>query len=257
MAGTGLRTHEVGSLPFAVLPFDAAVDEVLRRATLGHPTAVHFANAYTIALANNDARYANLFDRPTALNFTDGVPVAWVGRRAYGLSAQDWPRVYGPDVMQAVFDRGPEVRHFLLGGSQQTLGALLSAVGSRWPVVEVVGAESPPFRPLTTQERQQQDQRILKSRAQVVWVGLGTPKQDWEVARLCESTGLVAVAVGAAFDFLAGTKPQAPVWVQRSGIEWAYRFASEPRRLARRYLWGNPRFLMAAARNPGFRRARG
>jgi N-acetylglucosaminyldiphosphoundecaprenol N-acetyl-beta-D-mannosaminyltransferase len=253
MAGAGVRTHEVGSIPFAVLRFDSSVDEVIRRATSGEPTAVHFANAYTIALADTDLEYADLFNEPTALNFTDGVPVAWVGRRAYGLSAQDWPRVYGPDVMQAVFDRGPAVKHFLLGGSPRTLEALGAAVSSRWPEAVVVGAESPPFRPLTGQEQQEQDQRILDSGADLVWVGLGTPKQDWEVARLAESVGVVALAVGAAFDFLAGTKPQAPPWVQRSGIEWAYRLASEPRRLARRYLWGNPRFLVAAARNPGLR----
>lgn len=257
MAGAGVRIHEVGSVPFAVLPLGSAVDEVIRRVTVAQPTAVHFANAYTIALADSDLEYAALFNRPTALNFTDGVPVAWVGRRAYGLSAQDWPRVYGPDVMQAVFDRGHGIRHFLLGGSPQTLEALRAAVSIRWPEAEVVGAESPPFRPLTSEEQQEQDERILNSGADLVWVGLGTPKQDFEAARLAESVGIVALAVGAAFDFLAGTKPQAPPWVQRSGIEWAYRFASEPRRLARRYLWGNPRFLIAAARNPGFRKSRG
>ena len=248
-----MRIVRIGPVPFHVAPFENCVDTVVDAAESEQARAVHFANAYTIALADSDLEYAALFNRPTALNFTDGVPVAWVGRRAYGLSAQDWPRVYGPDVMQAVFERGRGTRHFLLGGSPQTLEALLTAVSSRWPEAEVVGAESPPFRPLTGEEQQEQDQRILDSGADLVWVGLGTPKQDWEVARLCESTGLVALAVGAAFDFLAGTKPQAPPWVQRSGIEWAYRFASEPRRLARRYLWGNPRFLVAVARNPGLR----
>ena len=92
--------------------------------------------------------------------------------------------------------------------------------------------------------------------ATIVWVGLGTPKQDWEVARLAGSVPVVAMAVGAAFDFLAGVKPQAPVWMQKSGTEWAFRFASEPKRLARRYLWGNPRFLVAASREPGLRKRR-
>ena len=87
-----------------------------------------------------------------------------------------------------------------------------------------------------------------------MWVGLGTPKQDHEVARLSDELPVVAMAVGAAFDFIAGTKPQAPVLMQRTGTEWLYRLASEPRRLTKRYLWGNPRFLRAAARTPGWRR---
>ena len=113
----------------------------------------------------------------------------------------------------------------------------------------MVAAESPPFRPLTAAEVAAQDQRIRQSGAELVWVGLGTPKQDHEVARLAAELPVVALAVGAAFDFLAGTKPQAPLWMQRSGTEWAFRLASEPKRLTRRYLWGNPRFLQAALRD--------
>ena len=92
----------------------------------------------------------------------------------------------------------------------------------------------------------ERDERIRASGATIVWVGLGTPKQDYEVQRLALSLPVVAVAVGAAFDFLAGTKAQAPVWVQRSGLEWAFRLASEPRRLGRRYVWGNSVFLREA-----------
>jgi N-acetylglucosaminyldiphosphoundecaprenol N-acetyl-beta-D-mannosaminyltransferase len=165
--------------------------------------------------------------------------------------------VYGPDVMEAVLARGGGLRQYLLGGSEQTLVALRAEIARRWPNSVVVGAESPPFRPLSDSQRQEQDARIAESGAQLVWVGLGTPKQDWEAARLARSLPVVALAVGAAFDFLAGTKAQAPVWVQRCGIEWAYRLAHEPRRLARRYFWGNPRFLLAAARTPGLRRGSG
>ena len=94
----------------------------------------------------------------------------------------------------------------------------------------------------------ERDQRIRETGATIVWVGLGTPKQDVEVARLAASLPVVAVAVGAAFDFLAGTKPQAPIWMQKSGTEWLFRFASEPRRLAKRYIWGNSVFLAEAIR---------
>jgi len=254
-----LPTYRVGPVPFRVAPFQECVRAVLDSAAVvgggasGLP--VHFANAYTIALADSDDRYGELLARPGSVAFTDGVPVAWVGRRGYPAVAEVWDRVYGPDVMEAVLDgSGPDgPRHYLLGGSPATLVALQSVIAERWPSAVVVGAESPPFRAMSVSEIADQDGRIRDSGATIVWVGLGTPKQDWEVARLAGSVPVVAMALGAAFDFLAGVKPQAPLWMQKSGTEWAFRLASEPRRLAKRYLWGNPRFLVAAAGQPGLR----
>lgn len=254
-----LPAYRVGPVPFRVAPFADAVQAVLDSAAVvgaGHRgLGVHFANAYTVALADSDAAYGRLLARPGSVPFTDGVPVAWVGRRGYPSVADSWERVYGPDMMEAVFDAsGPHgPYHYLLGGSPQTLVVLEARLAERWPSAVVVGAESPPFRPLSAEEVAAQDGRILDSGATIVWVGLGTPKQDWEVARLTASLPVMAMAVGAAFDFLAGVKPQAPAWMQRSGTEWLFRLASEPRRLAHRYLWGNPRFLVAAAREPGLR----
>jgi N-acetylglucosaminyldiphosphoundecaprenol N-acetyl-beta-D-mannosaminyltransferase len=98
----------------------------------------------------------------------------------------------------------------------------------------------------TVAELHERDERIRASGATIVWVGLGTPKQDYEAQRIATSLPVVAVAIGAAFDFLAGTKAQAPLWVQRSGLEWAFRLASEPRRLGRRYVWGNSVFVREA-----------
>lgn len=262
----GLPRHAVGPVPFRVAPFGDAVDAVLATAMAmldgepdtGRPgVAVHFANAYTIALADTDAAYAAVLADPQSAVFTDGVPVAWVGKRLHGSVGEAWDRVYGPDVFEAVLNRsGPDgPAHYLLGGSPLVLAALEAQVAGRWPHARIVGAESPPFRRLTPVELTAQDDRIRDSGATLVWVGLGTPKQDWEVARLAAALPVVAMAVGAAFDFIAGAKPQAPLWMQRSGTEWAFRLASEPRRLAKRYLWGNPRFLLAAAK--GARRERG
>ena len=255
---TELPEAHVGPIPFRVAAFDDAVAAVMSAADqLGesapgdHPgTPVHFANAYTVALADTDADYLALFTDSRAAVFSDGVPVVWAGRRTHAELTQ-WERVYGPDVMTAVLDAstadGPG--HYLLGGSPETLAALAQQITERWPDARIVGAESPPFRTLTEIEQQAQDQRIRASGASIVWVGLGTPKQDWEVSRLASRLPVVAMAVGAAFDFLAGTKPQAPKWMQRSGTEWLYRLGSEPRRLARRYFWGNPRFVYAAWRD--------
>ena len=250
----GLPRANVGPIPFRVATLDTAVGAVLAAANDGVGVPVHFANAYTVALADTDPLYLALFTGADVAVFSDGVPVVWAGRRMHPHLADSWQRVYGPDVMTAVLAAsqasGPS--HYLLGGSAQTIALLQQRITAQWPEARIVGAESPPFRPLTEAEVRAQDQRIRTSGAQIVWVGLGTPKQDWEVARLARELPVVAMAVGAAFDFLAGVKPQAPIWMQRSGTEWLYRFASEPRRLAKRYLWGNPRFVYAAVRDrPG------
>lgn len=254
-----LPSRFIGPVPFRVARLDQAVDS-LCRASLdpARGMAVHFANAYSVAIADADPAYAAVLADPNAATFSDGVPITWVGRRAYPKFAPNWQRVYGPDVMAAVMQRcdelGLPIGHFLLGGSPQALSGLREAVQRRWPAAKIVGAESPPFRELTDDELSGQEQRIRESGATMVWVGLGTPKQDFAAARLAAETRSTVLAVGAAFDFISGSKPQAPRWMQRSGTEWAYRLAREPRRLGRRYLWGNPRFLLAAARRPGLRR---
>ena len=246
-----VAVRRVGSLGFSILPLPEAIERVL---ALGETrpdrgVAVHFANAYNIALADTEPDYRALVEQGD-LVFSDGMPVVWAGRRLHPEAATRWTRVYGPDVMTGVLDAsGPQgPRHYLLGGSEQTLAALTAQIAQRWPDAVVVGAESPPFRAATTAELADRDARIRDSGATLVWVGLGTPKQDVEVRRIADALPVTALAVGAAFDFIAGTVAQAPAWMQKSGLEWAFRLGREPRRLARRYLWGNPRFLASVAR---------
>jgi N-acetylglucosaminyldiphosphoundecaprenol N-acetyl-beta-D-mannosaminyltransferase len=251
--------RRVGNIAFSVEPLESAIADVLDLAS-GLPTsradyaaapgyAVHFANAYNVALARGDSDYARLLQSADRV-FSDGVPITWVGGRAYPDLTSTWERVYGPDVMQGVFaaSTADSPHHYLLGGSPETLDALQHALAVTYPNALVVGAESPPFAAPSDEDLRERDEKIRQSGASMVWVGLGTPKQDWEVRRLADSLPVVAMAVGAAFDFLAGTKPQAPVWMQRNGLEWAYRLASEPGRLGKRYLWGNTVFLEESLR---------
>lgn len=255
---TGPARERIGSIDFTVMPFDDAVNSLLtasRRITqLGHPgLAVHFANAYNVALARKDSHYAHVL-RSGDLVFSDGVPITWIGKRAYAHLADSWDRVYGPDVMTAVFEASAEPtrehppRHFLLGSTPPVLEALQARLRSLYPNAEIAGSFSPPFHSPTAEELADRDRLITDSGATMVWVGLGTPKQDYEVARLAGSLPVVALAVGAAFDFLAGTTAQAPRWMQRNGLEWAYRLSREPKRLGHRYLWGNSVFLLEASR---------
>lgn len=246
--------RRIGNVEFTVLPFAQTIstllDQAANMAQVGHPgMSVHFANAYNVALARDNHPYAELLNAADYV-FSDGVPITWIGKRAYPNDAPIWDRVYGPDVMTAIFEAsGAETpRHYLLGSTPDVIDALTHNLTSRFPNAAIVGAESPPFTAPTAAELEARDARIRASRATMVWVGLGTPKQDHEVSRLAAALPVMALAVGAAFDFLAGTKPQAPVWVQRNGLEWAYRFAKEPARLGKRYLWGNSVFLLEAAR---------
>jgi N-acetylglucosaminyldiphosphoundecaprenol N-acetyl-beta-D-mannosaminyltransferase len=241
----------VGGVLFTVIQVDEAIDKIvaLGSRSLTKGVAVHFANAYNVALADSDPAYAALLSAGD-LVFTDGLPVAWVGRRLHREVASQWTRVYGPDVLTGVLDKSnlKSPRHYLLGGTSETLDVLVSRIKTRWPEAVIAGFESPPFRSASVRELMERDARIRESGATLVWVGLGTPKQDQEVRRLADSIPVAALAVGAAFDFLAGTKPQAAAWIQGAGLEWAFRLATEPRRLAMRYFWGNPRFVIAAIR---------
>ena len=243
--------RRVGAIDFSVLPLTQAIALIVDIGSKPpeHGLAVHFANAYNVALADTDPVYRDLINAGD-LVCSDGTPVVWAGRRLHKSLSAQWTRVYGPDVLTGVLNsstqKGP--RHYFLGSTPETLALLIGRIATTWPDAQVVGSESPPFRAPTEDELAERDRRIAESGATLVWVGLGTPKQDTEVRRLADSLPITALAVGAAFDFLAGTVSQAPEWMQRGGLEWSYRLAKEPRRLSHRYLWGNPRFIYAIAR---------
>lgn len=227
-------------------PFDAAVDAVIARGLAGQGGAVHLCNAYTLSIAEKDPEFRSMLGR-ALFNFPDGMPLVWIARRR-GLPLEH--RVYGPDLMAAVCDKGRAVglRHYLYGSTPEVITALRSRLEARYPGIEIVGAESPPFRELMPVELEEAAERFRTSGAQAVWVGLGTPRQDDFVDDLATKVDAPLVAVGAAFDFHAGTLKQAPAWVQRRGFEWAYRLAREPRRLWKRYLVGNAVFFVGALR---------
>jgi exopolysaccharide biosynthesis WecB/TagA/CpsF family protein len=213
---------------------------------------IHQCTAHTLSEADRDPALLDLL-RSASINFPDGKSVVWANRLVHHGLGLPTERVYGPDLVADVVELGQDagLRHFLLGSTPDVLDRLETNLLARYPRAIIVGTESPPFRELDPSERRHQADRIRASGAQIVWVGLGTPKQDREAARLAATLPLVAVAVGAAFDFIAGTKSQAPRWMRDNGLEWTYRLASEPRRLWRRYLFGNTRFVVAVARRWG------
>jgi N-acetylglucosaminyldiphosphoundecaprenol N-acetyl-beta-D-mannosaminyltransferase len=178
----------------------------------------------------------------------DGMPLVWLSR---WRGQRDVERVYGPDLMLEMFERSQSTgwRHFLYGSSPETLAALDHNLGQRFPSSRIVGRFSPPYRPLTQSEERRVREVIDAAEPDIVWVGLGTPKQErWMAAHVGQVRAPALVGVGAAFDFHAGRIPQAPCWMRRSGLEWLFRLGTDPRRLAGRYLRHNPRFLLMVAR---------
>lgn len=176
----------------------------------------------------------------------DGMPLVWA-LNLTGHKRSD--RVYGPDLMLAVFDSGRERRrrHFLYGSTPATLDRLKARLLERFPGAEIVGVLSPPFRQLEPEEEAEIAETINATKADIVWVGLSTPKQELWMGRMRERlTTPMLIGVGAAFDFHAGIKRQAPRFVQRSGFEWLYRLACEPRRLGMRYAVAVPSFIWLA-----------
>ena len=183
------------------------------------------------------------------LTVPDGQPLVWA-LRTLGHPLKS--RVYGPDLMDAACARAARTgqRFYLYGGRNPgALAQLARQLRLRHPGLQIVGGQAPPFRPLTPREEERVAEDVNRSRADVVWVGIGVPKQEKWMAQMRDRLDApVLVGVGAAFDFHAGLIPQAPAWLQRHGMEWAFRLAHEPRRLWRRYLRYNPRFVAGFVR---------
>lgn len=173
----------------------------------------------------------------------DGMPLVWLGRLA-GHPEMD--RVYGPDLLHQVCRVSAQTgwSHFFYGGAPGVAELLASCLQSRYPHLRIVGTYAPPYRPLNPQEKEDLQGQVTRAAPDIIWVGLGMPKQEAFMAEALPwlDTTLM-VGVGAAFDFLTGRVRQAPRWVQRSGLEWLFRFFQEPRRLFVRYFKNNPLFI--------------
>ena len=220
---------------------DAAVQTLLE-SRHGLARSVHLCNSYTLALAARDDEYRRLLNTGD-INLADGHYVAMVGRWRGQKDLTE--RVYGPQLMLATMDRGRELglRHYLYGTTRETISRLADRLSERFPGLDIVGMEAPPFRRLTAAEEIELAGRVEEAKPDIMWVGVGTPRQDDFVATQSNRLMCTLVPVGAAFDFNSGTKKSAPALVQRMGMEWLFRFAQEPRRLWRRYLIGIPVFI--------------
>lgn len=239
---------EVLGIPLALTDYERTIEWIDATIATRRRGYVCVAAVHTVMACQEDPdlRAAVL---GSDLTVPDGQPLVW----AINALGHDLPgRVYGPDLMARYCERAALTgsRMFLYGGrDQDALVKLATTLRARYPGLNVVGGYSPPFRPLTGEEEEVVVEEINRSGADIVWVGIGVPKQEkWMAAMRGRLDAPVLIGVGAAFDFHAGLVPQAPSWIQSLGMEWAYRLAREPRRLWRRYLRYNPRFVVGFLR---------
>jgi N-acetylglucosaminyldiphosphoundecaprenol N-acetyl-beta-D-mannosaminyltransferase len=208
---------------------------------------ISVCNVHSVMSARSDPKLAAALNG-SDIATPDGVPLVWALR---WTANPEQERVYGPDLMRfaLVDEDGRQWRHYLYGSTDNTLTALVDSITTIAPNAQIVGRTAPPFRPLSDDEQEQHLEAIRDSGADVVWVGLGMPKQElWMYSVQKQLPGVALIGVGAAFDFLAGNVKEAPGWMQRVGLEWLYRLLKEPRRLWRRYAWNNPAFVVLLAR---------
>jgi N-acetylglucosaminyldiphosphoundecaprenol N-acetyl-beta-D-mannosaminyltransferase len=222
--------------------FDEAVERLAEAAAGRVSLRAHFCTVHSLVEATGNHALAEVFESATMV-CTDGMPLVWLARRT-GVVAE---RVAGPDTMLALCDRGRSLglRHYFVGGGDGVAQELANRLSRRFRGLEVAGTNSPPFRAMTASENDDLRRSIVESRANIVWIGLGAPKQDFFAAELQAGVpSVVILPVGAAFDFHAGRVRRAPRWMQRFGLEWLFRLAMEPRRLAGRYVGTNLRFIL-------------
>ena len=243
-------------LPIAMTDYAEAMDVMdgmIARRERGWLCAVA-VHAVMVAQSDPEMRRALV---GASLTVPDGMPLVW----AANMLGEDLPnRVYGPELMERYSERCVTRGHrvWLYGGRDQgSLVQLALSMRRDYPGIQIVGGYSPPFRDLTKEEEDALAKQINASRPDVLWVGIGVPKQEKWMARMRDRVEVpVMCGVGAAFDFHAGRISQAPRWMQERGLEWTYRIVQEPRRLLPRYLYYNPRFLGAFARQMARERSR-
>ena len=202
---------------------------------------------YTLMMCRERADVMAAVNRADMVT-ADGMPIVWMQRR---LGQADAERVYGPDVMHRLCAAGdPAIRHYFWGGLPGVTEQLTTALRAHNPTLQIAGWYSPPVAPVESVPDPEVVARLNDSGASIIWVGLGSPKQDlWMATYRPVLTAPLLIGVGAAFDMLAGVKAQAPRWMQRAGLEWLFRLLQEPGRLGKRYLIYNPRFIALVLRH--------
>lgn len=227
-----------------ITSYAAAVKTVVAWSSNSESRYVCIANVHVLMEAYDAPEFRNIVNHADLVT-PDGVPLVWM-MRLKGQRAQE--RVYGPTLMLHLLQAAAreKIPVGFYGGSPAVLNSLVDRMQACYEGLNIAFALSPPFVQMDPDEDEELVEKINRSGTRILFVGLGCPKQEIWMARHRDRVNAVMLGVGAAFDFHAGVKPQAPEWMQRLGLEWLFRLATEPRRLWKRYLYHNPRFVVLA-----------
>lgn len=231
-------------VPVTASSFDDVVSTVLDWSTQKHRRYVSTCTVYTVMMARQDPSVFEALQRAD-LTVADGMPLAWYQRYQGQRHAE---RIYGPDLLLAVCEQTQHtsVRHYFWGGLPDVPEKLVERLQALYPGIQVAGMTAPPLYTLLSEPDLDAVDELNLAEPTIIWVGLGSPKQDlWMALHRPLLNANLLIGVGAAFDFISATKPQAPRWMQRAGLEWLFRLLNEPRRLWKRYIYYNPRFVWA------------
>ena len=237
--------YSLGSLRFqamAISELESAISKEINSSESVQRNCFRLLNAYCVALADTNEDYNRLVSKE-GINLIDGTPLSWVLSAKYRSAVKS---TRGPDVFEKIIESGESnsFHHFFLGATDETLQRVLSRLKVRYPDAKAA-YYSPPFATVEDTDIEGIVARIIQSNADLVWVGLGTPKQDFVASEINKRLNITTIAVGAAFNFYAGTVKEAPKALRNTGLEWVFRLFQEPRRLWKRYLFGNIKFILA------------
>jgi len=233
-------TYDVLGVPISVVNVESAAFEI---AGWKHDRRARSVGVREVAsiMAMRQTPELLAISHRTTMNLPDGMPLVWIGK-LFGLPVS---RTCGPDLFEKVMLESPRtgLKHFLFGGKEGVAEKVADVFRARAPGIEIVGTYCPPFRQMTESEDAAVVEMILQSGADIVWVGMSSPKQDIWMDTHLDRLPLCMIGVGAAFDFHSGAVRRAPQWMQKAGLEWLHRLITEPRRLWRRYLVMAPKFI--------------
>ena len=238
----GYPRFPVGVVSLSAMTLQSARDRVANWVETGQQRYVNICTADTVVQCYDRPDMARIVMN-AGMATTDGMPLVWMAKH-FGF--RESSRVYGPDLMLELCRLSEEkgYSHYFYGATDEVLEQLRTNLLGKFPKLKIAGMYSPPFRPLSDEEKDEVSARINEAKPDMVWCGLGTPKQDYWVAEFRPRLEAAAIlAVGAAFNFHAGHVRQAPRWMMKNGLEWLFRLLVEPKRLWRRYIIGNPRFV--------------
>ena len=238
-----MKTVNILGVPIAAVNLEQAAAEIEGWIRRDQKTFITVTGVHGIMESQREEQVKRIH-QAAGMCVPDGMPTVWVGR-LYGYRGMD--RVYGPDLMLEMMKRSltKGYTHFFYGGKEGVPELLRNRLLAKFPGLKVEGVLSPPFRAMSAEEESELHGLIQALSPDVIWVGLSTPKQErWMAAHVGKLNTRVMIGVGAGFDFHAGLVRQAPRWMQRISLEWFFRLLTEPRRLWRRYVFNNPKFVL-------------